>query len=103
MNDDRGMKKWLPYQSLVEQSVYLKKMRYEKNKIPRPLISSDRAEEINRLLVEYHQQEVVAKYFEDGYLHFLRDVITRIDKDNRFIAISGKRIPFRDLIDLYPA
>ena len=27
---DRGMKKWLPFSSLVEQSTYLDKMIYEK-------------------------------------------------------------------------
>ena len=33
--NDRGMVKWMPYQSLVEQSSFLARMRYEKNKKPR--------------------------------------------------------------------
>ena len=55
---DRGMVKWMPYQSLVEQTSFLARMRYEKNKKPRPHISSDRAREINEILVTYEGEEV---------------------------------------------
>ena len=29
---DRGMKKWAPFSSLIEQSTCLEEMRYQKNK-----------------------------------------------------------------------
>ena len=35
---DRGMKKWAPFSSLIEQSTCLEEMRYQKNKIEKPLI-----------------------------------------------------------------
>ena len=35
---DRGMKKWLPFASLVEQGEYLSKMMYEKYKIEKPIV-----------------------------------------------------------------
>ena len=34
---DRGMKKWAPFASLIEQSEFLEQMHYEKNKIAIPL------------------------------------------------------------------
>ena len=43
---DRGMKKFAPYASLIEQNDYLERMRYEKNKIEKPKLSSEKAEEI---------------------------------------------------------
>ena len=104
MNDqDRGMMKWLPYQSLTEQATILARMRYEKNKIPRPHISSDRAKEINEILVSYHGEPLLAKYYEDGYLHRLQGIITRIDALAKFLLFGDKRIEFKNLIDLQRA
>ena len=54
---DRGMKKWAPYKSLIEQDVYLNKMKKEKEKISKPIISSEEAENINEILTNYHGEE----------------------------------------------
>ena len=48
------MKKWAPYQSLNEQENYLNKLHQNQNKVERPKISSDEAENINEILVNYH-------------------------------------------------
>ena len=50
---ERGMKKWAPYKSLNEQDKYLKKVSDNNKKISKPQISSDEAEEINEILVNY--------------------------------------------------
>jgi len=100
MSSDRGMMKWMPYKSLVEQSTVLAKMLYEKRKTPRPQISSDRAEEINEILVNYDFETVHAKYWEDGYLYYLDGIISKIDAMNQALDIAGKRIALRNLIDL---
>lgn len=99
-SEDRGMVKWLPYQSLIEQSPILARMRHEKNKIPRPHISSDRAEEINEILVSYHGESLTAKYYEDGYLYYLNGIITCIDALAKWLRIGDKRIDFKNLINL---
>ena len=98
--DSRGMVKWLPYQSLTPQASILAEMRYEKNKRPRPHIASDRAEEINEILVHYASEEVKAQYWEDGYLKDLLGVIKKIDATFRYLILNGKRIDFVNLIDL---
>ena len=36
---ERGMKKWAPYKSLIEQEKYLKKAHDDNNKETRPQIS----------------------------------------------------------------
>ena len=59
---ERGMLKWAPYKSLEQQADYLARMEYERNKIPCPQISSDKAEEINEIVSNYHNETVVAKY-----------------------------------------
>ena len=103
MSEDRGIVKWMPYKSLVEQSTILAKMLYEKHKSPRPQISCDRAEEINEILVHYNKEEVRAKYWEDGYLYYLDGTISKIDVLNHCLDIDGKRISFPNLIDLVRA
>ncbi|MCR5491261.1 MAG: YolD-like family protein [Bacilli bacterium] len=100
MSADRGMMKWMPYKSLIEQSTVLAKMLYEKRKTPRPLISSDRAEEINEILVHYDEEPIKAKYWEDGYLYYLDGTISKIDVINHALFIGEKRIAFPNLIDL---
>lgn len=99
--EDRGMMKYAPYQSLVEQAKYLAAMRERRSRIPRPLISSDRAEEMNRILVQYQKDDPVkAEYWENGRLYWVRGPIEKIDTNSHLLLIEGVRIPLRDLIDL---
>ena len=100
MSDDRGMMKWAPYQSLVDQATSLAFMRRKKNRVERPLVSIDQAEEINEILVHYAKEEVSARYWEDGYLHDVRGIISKIDAIYRFLILDDKKIAFRDLIRL---
>lgn len=100
MNSDRGMMKWMPYQSLVEQASFLAVMRRQKARISKPRISSERAEKINEILTTYCGEEVKVKYYDDGFLHFLDGTISKIDATWRYILLQGKRIDFRNLIDL---
>lgn len=101
--EDRGMMKWAPYQSLIEQSMYLAEMRRERQKVPKPLISSDRAEEINEILCTYEGEEIIVKIWENGFLSDLEGVISKIDPYNRRIEVDERRIPFSSIINLVRA
>ncbi len=99
-NYDRGMMKWAPYQSLVEQGKYLAEMLEKKSRIPKPSISSDRAEEINWILTHYQNELLRAEYWESGHLFKLEGTIRKINVDERRLYIGGKSIEFRNLIQL---
>ena len=62
---ERGMKKWAPYKSLVEQEKYLNKAHDDNQKIERPQMSSDEAESINEILVNYQGEELIIAYEEN--------------------------------------
>ena len=96
---DRGMVKWAPYKSLIEQSTVLARMRYEKGKRPRPLIAGDRARQINDILTSYEGEEVDAEYYEDGYRHHISGIITEISALFRYLIIEDRKIGFADLLD----
>ena len=97
---DRGMKKWAPYSSLIEQSTVLNEMFYEKNKSVKPSISRERASKINSILVNYHGELVLIKYFYDEYIYELKTNLKRVDSLNRKLILEEGSIPFSEIVDL---
>ena len=95
---DRGMMKWAPYRSLVEQSEFLEHMRYEKNKKARPTLTEDRKEEINRVLQNYKGEVVGITYYSDGYTYLLKTTIKRIDIENQQLILPQGKLKFRDIV-----
>ena len=98
---ERGMKKWAPYKSLVEQEKYLKKAHDDNNKQERPTISSDEAEEINEILVNYAGEELVITYWRNEKINTVSTIIKKIDPVNKKIVLPDRKaILFSELINL---
>ncbi len=101
MSEERGMKKYLPFASLVEQETELNKMLYEKNKTSKPLISTENAEKINKILTNYNQDEdYTFKLFYDGYIYKYTGSIIKIDKYKKRIFFKEFSFPLKDIIDI---
>ena len=97
---ERGMKKWAPFASLIEQSSCLEKMKYERNKIEKPKISSDRAQKINAIIVNSHGETLKIKYFYDGYLYEISAQIRRVDTLNKILFTNKGSLPLSNIIDI---
>ena len=97
---NRGMKKWLPFQSLVEQGKYLDQIIYEKNKIDKPQISVEQARKINRILSTYNYEVLKMKIYMDGYLYIYNGKIQKIDKTKKIIIFDDFFIPIKNIIDI---
>ena len=98
---ERGMKKWAPYKSLVEQEKYLKKAHEDNNKQVRPVMSSDEAEEINEILVNYQGEELVITYWRNEKINEVATTIKKIDPINKKIVLPDRKtISFSELIKL---
>ena len=98
---ERGMKKWAPYKSLVEQEKYLKKAHDDNNKQVRPTISSDEAEEINEILVNYAGEEIIITYWRNEKINTVSSIIKKIDPVNKKIVLPDRKtILFSELINL---
>ena len=65
---DNTMKKWQPYKSLIEQEIELKKMRFNRDRIEKPILFDDKLEELNYKLQNYNGEMITIQYFNDGYL-----------------------------------
>ena len=98
---DRGMKKWAPFSSLIEQATCLEQMRYERNKIEKPVLTDDQKEKINYVLQTYQKgQTVKIKFYNDGYLYVIETQIKRIDLENLVLVLADGKLRFENLIDI---
>ena len=100
MRKDRGMMKWAPYKSLDSQDDFLRKMAYEKGKKPKPRLMEDEIQRIDSILSSYHGQNIEVSYYDDGYIHKLIGVISKISKTFMFLMVGDTRIDFRNLVGL---
>ena len=98
---ERGMKKWAPYKSLIEQESYLNKLHDNNQKVEKPHISSDEAELINEILVNYRGEELLITYWRNGKINTMPAVLKKIDPLNKKIVLQDRRtIYFSEIINL---
>ena len=96
---ERGMKKWAPYKSLNEQEDFLNKLHQKQAEVERPRISSDEAENINEILVNYHGEELLIEYWRNDKLNTVSSILSKIDTVNKKIVLPlRKTIYFAELI-----
>lgn len=96
----RKMVKWAPFVSLKEQTIYLNKLREERLKVERPILSEDDMMVINDILVHYHGQVLKITYYKRGMIEQIETSIRKIDTQNKKIVTSDISIAFDDLIKL---
>ena len=89
---DRGMKKWAPYKSLVEQDPALMEMRKNRTKIDRPKISSEEAEAINEILINYQGEVLIVSLYKNGEILEQEITIKRIDPYERKLILTNRKI-----------
>lgn len=97
---DRGMVKWAPYKSLIEQEDFMGNMKQKKKRIDKPMNLQEKSEEINTLLCTYHGQEVVISYYKDGYIEKISGTIDLIDTTYKFLLVNGDKLYLRNVIDI---
>ena len=97
---NRGMIKWMPFQSLNEQATYLQQMRANRSKVERPHISSDVAECINLILTSYQGELVEIRYYDSGVINKAKGIIKYIDNFAKRLRIEDIDITFKDILDI---
>ena len=97
---DRGMVKYAPYQSLVEQSVALSRMRANRERQEKKILSSDQAEEINEILTHYQGEVIRVSFYRMGRTFEEEGTIDRIDLFERTLYVNGVRITLTSLQSL---
>lgn len=95
---DRGMKKWMPFCSIIEQKDYLNKMKQDKNNVELPILSEDQQTEINDLLSNYSSEMVNVSYYKCGKILNKKGIITQINRIDKYIKINSSLIKLENII-----
>lgn len=98
---DRGIKKWAPYKTLDAQDFTLKEHKEKEEKIEKPTISAEFAEEINEILVNYSNETLKISYYKDGKILDATGKIKRIDPiEKKLVLFSKKSIMITDIVGI---
>lgn len=92
MHNDRGIIKWLPFESLTPNKKVIDSILYEKNKMQKPILSLEQQQEIEEKLVEafYEQIEITFKIYKNGYIKTITSSILEIDGTYKKIILKNK-------------
>lgn len=98
---DRGMKKWLPFASLIEQGKFLEQMIYQKYKVEKPLVFNEQCRKINNILLNYdYKTPLNLKIYYDGYIYQIQDTIIYIDIKKKVAYFDNFYLPLKNIIDI---
>ncbi|NUC20459.1 YolD-like family protein (plasmid) [Bacillus mycoides] len=83
----RGMVKWNPFKSVVEQYDEINQMITDQNKVNKPILTEDTKERIQRFLQQSLtcNEEIFLSYHRNGYLHHQYITVASIDPGNELI------------------
>lgn len=92
-------KQFMPFSALKGLEDALREK--EKIKVPKPELSEDAAEIIDRTLRQLEPLNIVTVvYYKDGEYLKTKGVIAKIDKDNKRLQIVDTFIEFNDILDI---
>jgi hypothetical protein len=97
---DRGMKKWAPYASLIEQKGTISKMKNHREKVKKPQLSQEMANEINECLLRAKDQNVVIDYFFEGSKHRLAGLVTKMNYEQKWLMIEEFKLAFALILSI---
>jgi hypothetical protein len=97
---DRGMKKWAPYASLIEQKGTISKMKNHREKVKKPQLSQEMANEINESLLRAKDQNVVIDYFFEGNKHRLAGLVTKMNYEQKWLMIEEFKLAFALILSI---
>jgi hypothetical protein len=98
---DRGMKKWSPYASLIEQRGTISKMKKHREQVKKPQLSQDMANEINACLLRAKDQNVVIDYFFEGSKHHVSGLVTKINYEQKWLTINELKLSFALILSIH--
>ncbi len=103
MNKDRGMKKWMPFNSLMNGRLIVNSLIIEKGKIEKPMISEEEQKELEEKIIEayYCQSIVIITYYKDGFLRKVKSSIKKIDSVYKTIYLSNElKLLFKQICNI---
>lgn len=97
---DRGMIKWLPFNSLINNKEMLYTLALEKEKVCRPILSQDEITKIENKIIDayYLKYFVIITYYKAGYIYKEKGIIKKIDNISKFVYLNNLKLLFNQII-----
>lgn len=99
---DRGMIKWMPFNSVVSSKEVISSILKEKSKINMPILS-DEQKNVNeqRLLIAYYSKSKInISYYQNGKINLINSYIKKIDFTYHKIYFENITILFDQIVSL---
>lgn len=102
MNKDRGIVKWLPFNSLVSNKEVLYKVLKDKERQTRPILSDDEISYIEKSIINayYTKDTIKITYYKNGYLYEEEGNVKKIDSPNKLIYFNNLKLLFNQIIEV---
>ncbi len=100
--NDRGIIKWMPFQSLPQEEV-LKKILKDKERITKPILSKEQQEELEKQLVEafYEQTEITLTIYLSGFIKKITSQVIKLNSSDHTILLkNNKKILFQQILEI---
>ena len=94
---DRGMKKWLPFNALVEQKGEINKIKNQHDSVE-IILSEDQKFDINRALKENFNKKVKIGYICNDKLNTIIGTLKKADEYGGFIYIDNQKIKLESIV-----
>lgn len=102
-NIDRGMIKWMPFNSIISSKDVLNELTKERSKIKMPYLSDEQKSKIEKALIiaYYGQESIKIDYFYQGQILSLTSNIKKIDFTFHKIYFTKQTLLFEQIIKVY--
>lgn len=100
---ERGMIKWMPFSSLIEQGDAIEKMKQKRTILKKPILLSDKQEEMNYLMQEAIQHSLPCLFTIFAYTHYekIEGIIQKFNTYEKTITLNSFQvITLSSLLDI---
>ncbi len=101
---DRGMIKWLPFNSIINGDEVVNSIEKEKRKIIKPTLSEDQIQNIEEYILEsmINNIPITFKIYKGGFINEISGIVTNIDSVKQKIYLDNhKYLYFREIINVF--
>lgn len=99
-NIERGIIKWMPFNSVISSKEVVNSILKEKSKIKMPILSEEQIINIEKILILafYSNVKINVFYYRNGTIENISGYIKKIDPTYRKIYFENKTILFNQII-----
>ncbi len=101
--NDRGMIKWLPFNSVISTNYILQELNEQKKKVHLPILSEEQKFYIEKKIINayYTQEKIKIKYFYNGVIYQNDYFVKKINAIKKEIILNDSfKLNFQQIIDI---